>query len=46
LISKKKSTGFPKAVNPNMVAAAVELTGGVTAVSRLWFRGPNARLAD
>ena len=37
-MSKKKSTGRPKrlrGVKSNMVAAAVELAGGVTAVSRL-----------
>src|SRR5271169_955338 len=37
-MSKKKSTGRPKrlrAVKSNMVATAVELAGGVTAVSRL-----------
>jgi len=37
-MSKKKSTGRPKrlrAVKSNMVAAAVELAGGVAAVARL-----------
>jgi len=37
-MSKKKSTGRPKlarGVKSNMVAAAVELAGGVTAVARL-----------
>src|SRR5271169_5602379 len=37
-MSKKKSTGRPKrvrGVKSNMVAAAVELAGGVTAVSKL-----------
>jgi transposase-like protein len=37
-MSKKKTTGRPKrlrAVKSNMVAAAVELAGGVTAVARL-----------
>jgi len=37
-VSKKKSTGRPRrlrGVKSNMVAAAVELAGGVTAVSKL-----------
>ena len=37
-MSKKKSTGRPKrlrGVKSNMVAAAVEIAGGVTAVARL-----------
>jgi hypothetical protein len=43
----KSIPGRPKrlrGVKSNMVAAAVELAGGVSAVAKLWRRGPPVRL--